>query len=203
MTMVLIALLWAAYCALHSFLISITVTELVSRIGTRYYAFYRLFYVVISFVLLVPLIRYTTAMEGPDIVPGGEVLSIIRFVLTWGAVLIFSWTFLFEYDPLSFFGIRQIMLMVTPRDAAAPPELRKNGLLGIVRHPMYFALFVFLWAGTHSLANIVVNIVLSVYIVIGTRLEERKLVLEFGEAYVRYQREVPMLLPFGRMRTAS
>ena len=40
------------------------------------------------------------------------------------------------------------------------------------------------------------NTLLTLYVVIGKWLEERKLVLEFGEAYLRYQRQVPMLIPF-------
>ena len=44
--------------------------------------------------------------------------------------------------------------------------------------------------------DIVANSVLTIYIIIGTVLEERKLVLEFGDTYIRYQREVPMLIPF-------
>jgi protein-S-isoprenylcysteine O-methyltransferase Ste14 len=45
-------------------------------------------------------------------------------------------------------------------------------------------------------AGIIVNIVLTIYIIMGTILEERKLVSEFGDAYVKYQQEVPMLIPF-------
>jgi protein-S-isoprenylcysteine O-methyltransferase Ste14 len=40
-------------------------------------------------------------------------------------------------------------------------------------------------------------------VLIGTWLEEKKLVLEFGETYVKYQQEVPMIIPsvrIGRMR---
>jgi protein-S-isoprenylcysteine O-methyltransferase Ste14 len=37
--------------------------------------------------------------------------------------------------------------------------------------------------------------VLSAYLVIGTLLEERKLVLEFGDKYREYQRQVSMFIP--------
>jgi len=42
--------------------------------------------------------------------------------------------------------------------------------------------------------------VLTAYIIIGTRLEEKKLVLEFGESYTKYQHEVPMLIPFTKAK---
>jgi protein-S-isoprenylcysteine O-methyltransferase Ste14 len=44
--------------------------------------------------------------------------------------------------------------------------------------------------------DLVINTLLTLYVIIGTWLEERKLVLEFGEAYLQYQKEVPMLIPF-------
>ncbi len=46
------------------------------------------------------------------------------------------------------------------------------------------------------MADIIVNIVLTIYVIMGTIIEEKKLVLEFGDAYVKYQQEVPMLIPF-------
>jgi len=41
---------------------------------------------------------------------------------------------------------------------------------------------------------------LTIYIIIGTRLEENKLVMEFGDPYIKYQHEVPMLIPFTKIR---
>lgn len=61
---------------------------------------------------------------------------------------------------------------------------------------MYLALIIYLWGQTFRLDDIVVNIVLTIYIIIGIKLEEKKLVLEFGDTYVKYQQEVPMLIPF-------
>jgi protein-S-isoprenylcysteine O-methyltransferase Ste14 len=106
----------------------------------------------------------------------------------------FIWPFFSNYDFLSFFGIRQILNL--GREGNTSKEINKNGLLGIVRHPMYFALIIYLWCQTFSAADIVVNTVLTIYIIIGTFLEEKKLVLEFGESYIKYQKEVPMLIPF-------
>jgi len=69
-----------------------------------------------------------------------------------------------------------------------------------VRHPMYLALILYLWCQTFRMMDLVVNTLLTLYVLIGTWLEERKLVLEFGEAYLRYQRQVPMLIPFAKSK---
>jgi protein-S-isoprenylcysteine O-methyltransferase Ste14 len=123
-------------------------------------------------------------------------------MLIAGSLLMFLWAFFFDYDPLSFFGIRQIFSYGKTKNSNLPVELKKSGLLGIVRHPMYLALLMILWCNVFKMADIVVNTVLTIYIIIGTLLEEKKLVLEFGDTYVKYQSEVPMLIPFTKKKKA-
>ena len=65
---------------------------------------------------------------------------------------------------------------------------------------MYLALIIYLWCQTFRVMDVVVNAVLTIYVIIGTRLEEKKLVLEFGDAYIKYQQEVPMLIPFTKKK---
>ena len=65
---------------------------------------------------------------------------------------------------------------------------------------MYLALIIYLLCQNFRLVDIVTNIILIIYVVIGTKLEEKKLVLEFGDAYVKYQKEVPMLIPFTKIK---
>jgi methanethiol S-methyltransferase len=194
-----ITILWAAYCALHSYLISIGFTSFLSRQLKHYYAFFRVFYIAVSTVLLIPLLNYSTQIDTQILFVDGLTLSIVRKVLTAVSLLIFFWAFFFDYDSLSFFGIRQ-MLNFRKTAEAHPPELKRSGLLGIMRHPMYFALIIFLWSGTYRMVDIVVNCILTLYVIIGTILEERKLLLEFGDVYKKYQCEVPMLIPFMKPR---
>ena len=61
-----------------------------------------------------------------------------------------------------------------------------------------------MWAGDLDMAALVGNSVLTVYIVGGTLLEERKLVHEFGDAYRSYQGRVSMFVPlkWTRLRIA-
>lgn len=194
MDYLLIASLWIAYCLLHSFLISTSFTNLMTRSLKNYYAFYRMFFVLFSVVLLIPLISYTNQLDNNVIITYGPPLDIIRNALTLGSLLMFFWAFFLDYDSLSFFGIRQIMSF--GKKVNPPGELKRDGLLGVVRHPMYFALIVYLWCQVFTMADIIVNIVLTIYVIMGTIIEEKKLILEFGDAYVKYQKEVPMLTPF-------
>ena len=200
MKYLIIILMWTAYCALHSYLISITFTKFVSRLLKSYYAFYRLFYVLISLILLVPLINYTNHLSNNVIITYGPFLTFTRYVLISGSIIITVWAFFLNYDPLSFFGIRQLLNRRGINKPIPAKVLKKNGLLGIVRHPMYLALIIFLWCNTFTLTDILVNILLTIYIIIGTRLEEKKLVMEFSNSYIRYQQEVPMIIPFTKNR---
>jgi methanethiol S-methyltransferase len=192
----LIALLWTGYCLLHSFLISIRFTDLMTRLLKNYYAFYRIFFVFISVVLIIPLINHTNQLDNNMIITYGPLLNVIRYILISGSLLMFSWAFFFNYDSLSFFGIRQILNFGKINKANPSEEIKRNGLLGVIRHPMYLSLIIYLWCQIFTVSDIIVNIVLTIYIIIATRLEEKKLVLEVGDAYVKYQQEVPMFITF-------
>ncbi|MDP3581199.1 MAG: NnrU family protein [Ignavibacteria bacterium] len=196
MKYLVLSLLWVGYCALHSFLISIRFTNFITRLLKNYYAFYRLFYVLFSLVLLVLLINFTSQLDNEIIISYSSPWSIIRYILMYGSLLAFIWAFFFNYDPLSFFGIRQILNFGKVKEVNPSDEIKRNGLLGLIRHPMYLCLIIYLWSQTFKKIDIIVNVVLTIYVIIGTLLEEKKLVLEFGDAYVKYQKEVPMLIPF-------
>jgi methanethiol S-methyltransferase len=191
-----ISFIWAGYCFLHSYLISGRFTKFTERLLKNYYAWYRLFYVLLSLVLLVPLIRYTNAMDNRIIIEWVSPWSVIRIILMYGSLLMFFWAFFFNYDSLSFFGIRQIMNFGKTKNTNPSAGIKKNGLLGVIRHPMYLCLIIYLWCQTFRMVDIIVNVILTVYVIIGTILEEKKLILEFGDYYKKYQQEVPMLIPF-------
>jgi methanethiol S-methyltransferase len=196
MKYLILSSIWVGYCFLHSFLISIRFTNFLTRVLKNYYAFYRLFYVLISLVLLVWVINIPTQLDNEIVITNVPPWSIIRQVLTWGSLLMFFWAFFFNYDSLSFFGIRQMLNFGKVKQINPSEEIKKNGLLALTRHPMYLALIIYLWCQTFSMADIVVNSILTIYVIIGTLLEEKKLILEFGDAYRKYQQEVPMLIPF-------
>jgi len=64
-----------------------------------------------------------------------------------------------------------------------------------VRHPWYFFALVIIWTRDMNAAMLITAILLTLYFVIGSRLEERKLLRYHGEIYRRYQERVPGLVP--------
>jgi protein-S-isoprenylcysteine O-methyltransferase Ste14 len=100
-----------------------------------------------------------------------------------------------------FVGIQQILKGRSGGAMTESGEFDSSGVLGIVRHPWYLAVFILLWARDFNLAGFTINVILSAYLLIGTLLEERKLVLEFGEKYKAFQRQVPMLIPLKWLRS--
>jgi protein-S-isoprenylcysteine O-methyltransferase Ste14 len=100
-----------------------------------------------------------------------------------------------HYNLLQFLGIKQILENRWGGGMTEGGDLDTGGILKVTRHPWYLGVFLLIWAGDISLQELVINTVLSLYLVIGTFLEERKLVLEFGDKYKEYQRQVSMFIP--------
>ena len=68
-----------------------------------------------------------------------------------------------------------------------------------VRHPLYAFILLLIWACPDLAADrLLFNVLWTSWVVVGTVLEERDLAAEFGEDYLRYQRRVPMLVPWKR-----
>ncbi len=101
-----------------------------------------------------------------------------------------------QYDMLSLAGIRQLYRGVSHEADSSTVEISYGGILGVVRHPWYLAGIMLIWISDFGTAEIIRNIIVNCYFVIGAILEERKLVAELGEKYREYQRQVPMLIPY-------
>jgi len=78
------------------------------------------------------------------------------------------------------------------------PELINKGVFKIVRHPIYLGailLYLGLAVFTLSIASLVCWVFIVIFYIIISRYEERVLTEEFGEAYIQYKKDVPMLIP--------
>ena len=99
-------------------------------------------------------------------------------------------TAIFQFGILDFIGLRQLATRESKRD------LVTRGLYRYVRHPFYTFALLFLWLSPVLTVNLLVlYLALTIYVHIGIYFEERKLLREFGDQYVNYRANTPMLIP--------
>jgi methanethiol S-methyltransferase len=119
-------------------------------------------------------------------------------VLTWslcaaGWLLAIASTF--AVDHLELTGLRQAG-WAAPRDTTSV-GLHVHGLHGVVRHPLMTGLLVAFWATPHmGASHLLFATVMTGYVAVGMRFEERALRLNFGVEYDDYAARVPALLPW-------
>ncbi|OGO15259.1 MAG: hypothetical protein A2Z14_14565 [Chloroflexi bacterium RBG_16_48_8] len=93
---------------------------------------------------------------------------------------------------MHFIGLRQWIDQPKPEEK----QLVVSGLYRSVRHPLYTAGLIFIWLiPSMTTSMLVLNLSLTLYIYIGSIFEERRLLVEFGTAYLEYQSNIPRLIP--------
>lgn len=121
----------------------------------------------------------------------GMVQAVLWVMAAAGAVIVA--VALRGYDLGRFGGLTQW------RGGADIPEdeaLTTAGLNRFVRHPLYLGVILLLTGLVDGPFPAATALWATLYIVIGARIEERRLVARHGEAYRRYQRQVPFLMPW-------
>jgi protein-S-isoprenylcysteine O-methyltransferase Ste14 len=192
---VIAVLLWVLWCTLHSTMIATPVTDYLKKKSGDRFRFYRLFFNAVSFATLLPVVYYSIPIRQAPIFRWEGPLMIVKYLLLAASITLFVAGGR-HYSMTQFLGIRQIR---TGRATLALSEYNTfdtSGILSAIRHPWYTASIMFIWAKDISLSTLLINIVISAYFVVGTILEERKLLLEFGEKYREYQKSVSMFIPY-------
>jgi protein-S-isoprenylcysteine O-methyltransferase Ste14 len=118
---------------------------------------------------------------------------IVGYVLMVAGMIVIGVTFK-SYDTSEFLGIK-IMNEFNP--SATP--LITTGLNAFVRHPIYFGILVTLIGYlliSFDYKTLTFFIIAFIYIVVGAKLEERKLLRIYGNQYIEYKKRVKMLTPF-------
>ncbi len=154
----------------------------------RWYRFLYNVWAGISFLPIIWLLCYL-----PDNViytipmPWVFLTTLVQFVGV--AVIIIG---ILQTGALSFIGIQQL---IWP-DTFADTPLFTTGLYNIVRHPLFTGGLLVIW-GTPILTHNILTlfILLTIYLVIGARLEEKRMLQNYKDQYKQYQNEVPMLIP--------
>lgn len=189
---VLLAVAWLAYCTLHSALASLSVKRRVAAVFPRLMPFYRLIFNAQSAILLLPLLWLTYRNPGPLLWRWqGPALWLANGLAL--AALGGFWHTLSSYDTREFLGLRQWQGHVSRVEDQERFHL--SWYHRFVRHPWYFFGLVLLWTRDMYTLPLLSTVMITLYFVIGSRLEERKLLVYHGETYRRYMARVPGLLP--------
>ncbi len=188
-------ILWVLWCALHSAIITTSVTGYLRTKLRDRYRYYRLFYNAVAFLTLVPLIYYSLSIDDAPIFRWQGVLIAGKYFLLLASIYLFIAAAL-HYRMSWFLGISQIRTGEINPTLSEDEAFDTTGLLGAMRHPWYLAGIMIVWARDISLSALLINLVISAYLVVGAILEERKLVHEFGEKYIDYQKHVSMFFPY-------
>ena len=200
--LLILALLWTAWCFLHSFLISRGFsTRMKKALGARY-DYYRLAYSIFSLLSLVPVLYFYLRLEAEIIFAWPWPWHLVKYGMYAAAFLLF-YGGLRVYDVQYMLGIKQIREM-RHRGKKETMQFTTEGILAYVRHPWYSGTILLFWAfGDVTDVSLVSKTVLTTYIIIGTLLEEQKLMREIGEPYRAYRKKVPMLIPWKKVNRGT
>jgi methanethiol S-methyltransferase len=187
-----IALALILYFTLHSLLANLRVKAFLQQhlIPARWY---RILYNLVAVFTLIPILFYLQQSEQNFLFQIPLFLKYIAYAGILAAILLLLIA-LIQYDLGEFSGLSYLGSTKKNQEQT----LQVKGLNSYVRHPLYFAsllLFWFYFLAFPTTIFLMVAIISSLYLYAGARLEEEKLLLNFGDSYRRYQQEVPMLWP--------
>lgn len=190
--MLLLIISWLVYFSLHSLLASIGAKQTVALRWPRAMPAYRLVYNLLAVVLLAVPLGLSLGASGPWLWRWSGVASYLSLTLSAAALVGFFWSLKY-YDAREFLGLRQL----SERNASVDDQeqFQLSPLHRWVRHPWYFFALVIIWTRDMNAPVLVTATMLTLYFIIGSRLEERKLIRYHGEIYRRYRKQVPGLVP--------
>jgi methanethiol S-methyltransferase len=186
------ALIWAGWCVIHSLLNSEGLIGKALPPGNSIRPYYRIVYSLFAAITLM-LVYWIAPREndmplwewhGPLAVVQGAIWVVALVMAYLSFRLISIWDFL---------GFTALGTARNRRES--PGQLMTSGIYGETRNPQFLAGLLLLWARDLTPTGLVINIILSFYLLIGARIEEKRLVRKFGGDYRKYMSRVPRFIP--------
>jgi protein-S-isoprenylcysteine O-methyltransferase Ste14 len=168
---------WALFGLSHSFLAGTRLNRLFWR---RSRLVYNIFALVMTAIPLVVLAAYPAIPLWQE----PTWLQSIRFVLGIGVVLAFIHTLKF-YSVAGFIGLK-----------ADTWPLTFSPWHCWIRHPWYFLTLIFVWSQAMTNAWLISALCMTLYLVVGSRKEENRILEKHPGSYAEYLRIVPGLIPW-------
>lgn len=182
--------LWILYCVLHSFLADVDVKHAIENRMGKIFKFYRLVYSIFAAVSLIGILWYQLSLNSFYLFSSSYFTYVLSLILTLPGLIVMVICikkYFYELSGVQVFGKEE-----------QKSTLQQSGLHNYVRHPLYAGTLLFVWGLFlifPLLSNSIACIIITVYVLIGIRLEEKQLRIEFGEAYHEYSKRIPMIIP--------
>jgi len=146
-----------------------------------------------SLVLLLQFVLWRP-LGGPVWSVGGVGANVLYGIYAFGWLLLLASTYAIDHFDL--FGLRQVWLYLRERPYTHI-RFKTLGPYRLVRHPIYVAWLLILWATpAMTVTHLFFALGSTVYILAAIRFEEKDLIAHLGDDYRRYRDNVPMLIPF-------
>ncbi len=175
---------WGVFYALHSALLLPKVRDSVGVTPRTY----RIFYNLISLFTLGLVLVIGAVIPSPLVMVPGSIHFYVGLMMATMGIFIIKRAFR-NYSTGVFLGLKP---------EKGEEQLVTTGLQKKVRHPLYSGtILIFLGYFTYNplLSSFVSLLALVIYLPIGIRLEEQKLIKKFGQAYLDYREAVPAIFP--------
>lgn len=185
-----ILLAWLGYFALHSLLAGSGIKARIARRWPQFMPGYRMVYNAVAAVALLPVLWLVHGTESAWLWQWRGAWAWLADAVTLTAILCFIASTR-SYDLREFLGLRQLK----EQRNDVPQTFTVSPLHRFVRHPWYSIALVLIWTRDMNGPLLISGLAITFYFVVGSRLEERKLIASYGDSYRRYMAAVPGLIP--------
>ena len=188
----IIIVIFIAYFIIHSLTASLWLKQWVASRLPALVPYYRLTFNALALLLALPLVLLVILYPGEMLWQWRGVGFYLANAMALLSVIAFIYS-LKMYDMAEFWGVRQLQESVT--EVQDMETFKISTFHRFVRHPWYSMLLVIIWSRDMSSTQLLTYSLITLYLVIGSRLDERKLIAYHGEVYRKYRRLVPGLIP--------
>lgn len=190
--LIILAFAWVAYGVVHSLLASLGLKRWVANHAIGLLPAYRLLFNLVALMLLILPLWLMHSLSGDYLWRWSGLAVWLTNGIAVIAILLFLWSMRY-YDGQEFIGIRQ--LHAKTRLVEDLEHLQLSPLHCYVRHPWYTFVLMIIWTRDMDTAWLVSAAIMTLYFILGSRLEENKLLAYHGEAYRQYRQRVPPFIP--------
>lgn len=186
---------WVLYCFIHSLMASFGFKQYIKYLTGNFFKWYRLVYSILAIILLAALLVYQYHFQSIFLFHPPLIIKIsaaIAAVMGMFVMIVSIRKYFFLLSGIAVF-----------KNKTTGSEPLRNGLNAYMRHPLYAGNLLVIWSLFciyPLLNNLIACCCITLYLLIGIQLEEKKLIQEYGEMYQSYRKKVPMLLPLGLLK---